>query len=94
MASKTVETRKIKYGRLWPNKPWGKNGALIQCPDWYIELVCLREYHHQRSLKHTRLVSWAQHFVNFTTEVFGDPAYSVDEKFYATNMEKLFLNEK
>ena len=75
MASKTVETRKIKYGRLWPNKPWGKNGALIQCPDWYIELVCLREYHHQRSLKHTRLVSWAQHFVNFTTEVFGDPAY-------------------
>lgn len=74
VAAKPVkDNRIIKYGRVWPNKPWGPKGKVIQCPDWYIELCILRDYERMKSLPGNKLVSWPQHFVNFTKIVFGDP---------------------
>lgn len=74
VAAKPVkDNRVIKYGRVWPNKPWGPKGKVIPCPDWYIELCILRDYERMKSLPGNKLVSWPQHFVNFTKIVFGDP---------------------
>jgi len=73
MAGKTADNRVIKYGRVWPNKPWGPKNRIIPCPDWYIELCILRDYERMKSLPGNKLVSWQQHFVNFTKIVFGDP---------------------
>lgn len=73
MAGKTADNRVIKYGRVWPNKPWGPKNRIIPCPDWYIELCILRDYERMKSLPGNKLVSWQQHFVNFTKIIFGDP---------------------
>ena len=74
MAAVKADNRVIKYGIKWPNKPWGKGGRLIPCPDWYIELQCLQHYDkYKADLATFSPVSWPQHFVNFTTIVFGDP---------------------
>lgn len=73
IAKQTKDNRVIKYGRLWPNKPWGPKGKIIPCPDWYIELCILRDYERMKKLPNNKLVSWPQHFVNFTKIVFGDP---------------------
>ena len=74
MAAVKTDNRVIKYGIKWPNKPWGKGGRLIPCPDWYIELQCLQHYDkYKADLATFSPVSWPQHFVNFTTIVFGDP---------------------
>lgn len=71
--AKPKDNRVIKYGRVWPNKPWGPKGKVIPCPDWYIELCILRDYERMKSLPGNKLVSWPQHFVNFTKILFGDP---------------------
>lgn len=72
-AKPVKDNRVIKYGRLWPNKPWGPKNRIIPCPDWYIELCILRDYERMKKLPNNKLVSWPQHFVNFCKIVFGDP---------------------
>lgn len=74
VAAKPVkDNRAIKYGRVWPNKPWGPKGKIIPCPEWYMELCILRGYDRMKAIPGNKLVSWPQHFVNFTKIVFGDP---------------------